>query len=254
MAAGIELALLRGHQPVGLLEHPLESGFLAAAKVFEVMQSAALVCDAQVRDGLLSGALRLEDVLENRELTEQVVHALREEAWQPNQRPASSCLIFVSFEHLDIVVRSEAFVVERIIHDEAPIVMLRAGELIGPELAHVGKPQMTEALGVVPVHGMVAAHVGHLVYSHRIKENVAKDALAGASGVRISELVEDGVDIHTLETERDGRVASGTDFELARSSSPSRRAFGQLRWPPHRARALSRCRDSVARACLLSCS
>src|SRR5690606_35511899 len=117
---------------------------------------------------------------------------------EPHERPAPAGLLDEAVARLLVVAGAVPHVVERVVDDEAPLVIVLAAQVVVPELADVAEADMAEALRVVPARDVVHAGVGDALDAHRVEQDVAEDALARALGVAPAELVEDGTEIDAL--------------------------------------------------------
>ncbi len=160
-------------------------------------------------------------MLEDGELAEELVHGLGEEAGQKDERPGSLALFAQALDHFEIVVRTEARLVERIIDHQAPVVVIRAPDDLGRQATNVPEANVTAAHRPPPLDALVLPHVSLRIEPHALEENVAHDLLARAGFVLAACLLEDGLEVDAADIDRYGRVrALRFDANLTERARP----------------------------------
>ena len=208
---------------VRLRQHAEQVLLLLAGEVLERQPGLLLLLDAEVADELLERGARAEDVGDADQLAQGLVARLGEEARQPHQGPRAGALGHERLDDALVVLGAVLLLVEGMVDDEAPVVVLGAAQLLRAHAADVVEAQGAGALGAAPVvlHRPVAEQLAlGLVVEHRLEQQLVEDLAAARGGVDLAGLLEQGADVDALELDRDLRVGLVAETDLAELAGP----------------------------------
>jgi hypothetical protein len=179
-----------------------------------------------------------QHVVQDGELSEELVDGLGEEAREHHERPGPFALLAYLLDHREIVVRTEAGVVERVIEHQAPVVVLRAAEHLRRRATDVGEADVPLAHRPAPVVDLVVlAPVPGRIEPQVLEQDVAHDLLPSARRVGIARLLQDRLEVHPGDVDIDAGIGLRADVKLperARIVAQARRRGHRLGSRDHR--------------------